>query len=424
MRRVVLLGGGYVTLHAYASLVRRLGGALCRGDVEIVVVSADDCHSFHGFTGEVLAGLLPLERTRTPLAEACPLARVVHGRATSVDVATRTLTVEPVGQDEGPVQLIGYDELVVGTGGREPVACVPGLAEHGHTLRGVGEIGQLVEHLRGLVARSAGERPTVVVAGGGIAGTELAAAVADLGGGVLDVLLVHRGDRLLPELRVSHPRLADRAEHELHRLGVRTLLRTCLAEVTADGALLALGEAAPDTTFVPGTVVATIGQVPVALPGLEHLPRDGRGRLVTRPDLGVAEGIWAAGDAARVLHPRSGEPVPANALWAIKTGAHAGRNVARALDGRPTRPFAYRGLGQAASYGLGRSIADLYGVELTGGVAWTLRMAFFLRFMPSRRRAARVVLDLAPLVAGRPRRGSIGADRPDRIPGEAATHAA
>ena len=58
MNRVVLLGGGYVTLHVYATLVRRLGRDVRRGNVEIVVISADHAHRFHGFTGELLAGMI------------------------------------------------------------------------------------------------------------------------------------------------------------------------------------------------------------------------------------------------------------------------------------------------------------------------------------------------------------------------------
>ncbi|SOC56649.1 NAD(P)/FAD-dependent oxidoreductase [Ornithinimicrobium cerasi] len=418
MTRVVLVGGGYVTLHACAELVRRLGSRVRRGDVEVVVISADDCHSFHGLTGEVVAGILPFERTRTPLAEACPLATVVHGTVTRVDPLARTVTVRRVGSERA--EELTYDELVVGTGGREPVGTVPGLAEHGLTLRGPGEIEALLGHLDQLLRQGervrydvgdAGadvtrDRHRVVVAGGGVAGAELAAAVADRGRGRLEVLLVHSGDQLLPELRQRHPRLAERSEHELERLGVRVLLSTRLWEVTEDGAVLRMGSGAQagQLVTVPGTVLATIGQAPVRLPGLEALARDGRGRLVTRSDLSVGDGLWSAGDAARVLHPRTGDPVPANALWAIKGGAHLGRNLARALQGRPTRPFGYQGLGQAASFGLGRSVGDLYGVELTGQLAWTMRMAFFLRFMPSRRRAAAVVADLAALtVGGRPK---------------------
>ena len=85
MNRVVLLGGGYVTLHVYANLVRRLGRAVRRGDVEIVVISADRAHRFHGFTGELVAGMIDRDRLATPLDEAMPLARIVIGRAVDID---------------------------------------------------------------------------------------------------------------------------------------------------------------------------------------------------------------------------------------------------------------------------------------------------------------------------------------------------
>jgi NADH dehydrogenase len=91
-------------------------------------------------------------------------------------------------------------------------------------------------------------------------------------------------------------------------------------------------------------------------------------------------------------------PVPANALWAIKGGDHIGRSIARELRGRKARRFGYRGLGRAASFGLGEGIAELYGLRMTGAAAWMLRLVFFLRFMPSRRRAAGVIADLVRYV--------------------------
>ena len=386
MTRVVLLGGGYVTLHAYKALVRHAGRAVRRGDLELVVISADDSHSFHGFTGEALAGLLPYERTRERLDGLMPHARVVLGRAVGIDADGRVVHYEPVG---GPgTETIGFDALVVGTGGREPSHTVPGLAEHGFTLRSPGDIQRLVTRVAAAAASDIGRPHRVVVAGGGLAGVELAAAVADRGGLRIRVDLVHSGEAVLPDLRAEQPRLARRAEAELDRLGVHVRTGTRIVSVAHDHVLLSDGSRLP-----ADTVVATIGQRPVRVPGLDER-RDPRGRLVTRPDLSVVDGVWAAGDAACVLHPGTGLPVPANALWAIKAGARAGSNVARHLAGRPTRAFGYRGLGQAASFGLGRSVSELYGVPFTGWVAWVLRMAFFLRFMPSRRTALRVVGDL------------------------------
>jgi len=388
-----MVGGGYVTLHACIQLRRALRRDIGAGAVELVVISADDAHNFHGFTGEVLAGMMPLRRTRTPLERICRPAEVLHGRVTAVDRDNRIVIYLPVGAEE-PADL-RYDELIIGTGGREPVEAVPGLAEHGYTLRGPGELGRfvaVVEHL----STADGPGGRVVVAGGGLAGVELAAAVADRGRGRIAVDLVHAGEHLLPALRADQPGLARRAECDLIGLGVRVHPVVRLAGVTTNAAVLSDGRVLP-----ADAVLGVIGQRPLPIAGLDADLRDAGGRLVTRPDLSVADHVWAAGDAARVLHVHTGVPVPANALWAIKGGAQVGRNVARVLRGRPARRFGYRGLGQAASFGLGRSIAELYGVPFTGPLAWVLRLSFFLRFMPSRRTAVSVVGDVAKVLRGK-----------------------
>lgn len=387
MRRVVLLGGGYVTLHAYGAIARRLRGELRRGEVEVVVISADDVHSYHGFTGEVVAGLLPIGLTQTPLVEAMPRARIVHARVTAVSLDDRSVTYD----DGSGRSAVSYDALVVATGGREPAL------EGAATLRRPGGLADLLA--------TADDGPVVVV-GGGLAGVELAAAFADRGS---PVTLVHSGDRPVPALRAQQPRLAARCDRELSRLGVAVRTGVRAVAATPDGVRLSDG-----SELAASVVVATTGQRAVVLPGLEDLPRDELGRLVTGPDLLVAPDVWSAGDAARVLHPRSGEPVAANALWAIKAGDQVGRNVAHALRGRPGRPFRYLGLGQAASFGVGHGIADLYGLPITGWAAWLLRVGFFMRFMPSRSRALRVP---AALVAANRQGARIRAERSATVRG-------
>jgi NADH dehydrogenase len=411
--RVVLVGGGYVSLHAYRELAHRLRRELRRGVVEIVVLTADEAHSFHGFTGEVLAGMLPFDVTRTPLDRAMPRATVVHADVTHVDAVGRVVSY--VDLRTGASRELGYDELVVGVGGREPLATVPGLAEHGRALRVTGGIRALHELLREAVVAGT---PTVVVAGGGLAGAELAAAIADGGQGRTRVVLVHSGDRLVPELAADFPRLGRYAETQLRRLDVDLRLAARIVAVAPDHVRLSDGTAIPCTI-----VLGTIGQRAVTLPGLDRLSRDPAGRLLTAEDLSVCPGVWAAGDAALVQHPVTNDPVPANALWAIKAGEHVGRNVARTLLGRPTTRFRYRGLGQAASFGIGRSAAELYGISFTGWPAWGLRLVFFLRFMPSRRNAWLTLRNTAAALRGR-RPGfaeAVGGPQPsDAEPGMAA----
>lgn len=383
--QVVIVGGGYVALHAYRALIAGAGSR-----VAVTVISADDCHNFHGFTGEVVAGMLPLELTRTPLREVLREADFVHGRVQSVDTVLKSVRVQRVC---GQIQEISYDHLVVGTGGREPVATVTGLAEFGHTLRGVGDLSNLMTHLDTLLCSSS--TSTVLVAGGGLAGVELAAAVADRARNAkasITVILAQSAAELLPALAAEQPRLVRRARRELGLLGVGLRVHARLSRVTATEAHFADG-----TSMAVDLVLGVLGQRPVVLSGLELLPHDISGRLLTGPTLQVAPDVWAAGDTAVVLHPQTGVPVTANALWAIKAGAHVGRGIARTVNDRAPRPFGYRGLGQAASFGMGRSIGEVYGIPLTGALAWLTRLAFFLRFMPQRRRAVRVVTTLVAL---------------------------
>lgn len=404
--RVVLLGGGYVALHAYRAMVARGGSR----NLAITVISADDCHNFHGFTGEVVAGLLPVEVTRTPLAAVMPGADVIHARIIAVGREGRVVTVQPV--SGGPARTIEYDELIVATGGREPLDRIPGMAEHGYTLRAPGEFERLLEQLSELVTgvgSRVGELPVAVV-GAGMAGVELAAAIADrlhCAGAGNPVLLLHSGSAVLPVVRQQHPRVAARAERELARLGVQVVAGSPVARVV-DGAV----EFGDGTRRQVAVVLATTGQRAVVTPGLADLPRDDTGRLLTDPYLRVEPGIWAAGDAARIAHPGTGAPVPANALWAIKAGAALGRNISRTTAGRPPKRLRYRGLGQAMAFGVGRSATEMYGIPIAGATGWVLRLGFFLRFMPQRRRAARVVGALLslpfrgrfPLPAGVPHR--------------------
>lgn len=398
---VVVLGGGYAAVWGYRAMVRRLRRHLRTGRVRITVVSASTSHAFHGWTGEVLAGLVRHEQTRTPLDELVPRARLVHGRAVAVDTVARTVAVDTAhGRRDVP-----WDHLLVGVGSVDATT-IPGLARHGLSVKGEWALMGTCDHLddavrRALAATDPEERRrllTVVVAGGGFAGVEMAAAIAERLQARRDqvapddrprVVLVHSGDALLPEIRPRFGRLADYAMEQLEAVGVEVRRHTRLTRVTAQGA-----ELDDDSTIPAATVLSTVGQAMVPLAGTESLDRDDRGRLTTDAWLRTSQpGVWAGGDTAAVPHVVRGTPCPPNALWAIKHGVRVGDNIARSIRGRRLRKFRFLGLGQAASLGVGRGAVELYGVTLTGWMGWIARWGFFHWFMPSRRRALATIRD-------------------------------
>ncbi len=384
--RVVVVGGGYVGLDACRALRRGAGRQLARGEVQVTVVNPTPYHTFHGFTGEALGGQLALTRTLTPLRPLLPGAEVVQGTVTRVDLTMQRVQVTRPGAE---ATWLPFDHLILGVGSADPFGRVPGLREHGWTLKRP----QDMQAFRAQVgARFAARTPTTFnVIGGGYAGVEMAAALRErqrregLPG---DVHLISAGG-VLDTLPAELAGLRAHARASLEALGVQLHEHARVQAVEPLGARLEGGTLRrADLTLLAAGIVHT------ALPGTEGLPRDERGRLLTDEFLRVTgcHNVWAGGDAACVRQPRGEDP--ANALYAMKHGLCIGRNVARSVRRLPLRPFRYAGLGQSASLGRWNAITELRGVTFTGPVAWLMRLLFFTWFMHSRAQGARVLLDL------------------------------
>ncbi|MEU7767794.1 SDR family oxidoreductase [Nocardia sp. NPDC049190] len=409
--RIVLVGGGYTSLLAYRALRWRVRRAMARGSVQISIIAPGGAHHFHGWTGELLTGVLALANQRTFFTDVWPDAEVIDGVVTMVDLPGRTVTVRATdavtGASTDRTTVLHYDQLVLGPGSADG-DMVPGLGENALSPKKPAELAKLHQRLQALAADPDAAASTIVVVGGGLAGVEMCAAVSEwfVRAGVRPsprIVLVHSGAELLPELRPRFRRLANYAHDRLVEYGVDIRTGTRVDKVIQHKVVLADG-----TVLAADLVIAALGQRPVRIPGTEELERDPDGRMRTDGHLRVPgqAGVWAGGDAAAVPHLVTGDTCPPNALWAIKHGSFIGRNIARDLRGRRPLRFSYLGLGRAGSLGVGKGVLHLYGIQFTGRLAWVLRASLFVRFMPSRRRAVGTTRELVALLG--PTRRRIG----------------
>jgi NADH dehydrogenase len=235
---------------------------------------------------------------------------------------------------------------------------------------------------------------TFVFVGAGYAGVEALAELADL---VRDALryyptlrdevqhwvLVDAAPKILPEIPTK---LGDYAAHELERRGIDIRVGTTLTEVEAHAAVLSDGD-----RILTSTVVWTAGVR--ANPANERLglPLDERGRLKVDSLLQV-EGVphaWALGDGARIPN----EATPGG--FDPPTSQHAlrqARRLVKNLTGTP-RPYRYRMLGQVATLGRYKGIADVMGLRLKGFAGWFVTRTYHLYQLPLFTRKLRVVAD-------------------------------
>ena len=102
------------------------------------------------------------------------------------------------------------------------------------------------------------------------------------------------------------------------------------------------------------------------------MPLDRAGRVRAEPTLAVPghPEIFVVGDICALQ--QDGKPLPGVAQVAKQEGAHAARNVLRAVRGTPLAPFRYRDYGNMATIGRGSAVADIGPIKASGFLAWLI----------------------------------------------------
>ncbi|MGH7325994.1 MAG: cyclic nucleotide-binding domain-containing protein [Candidatus Rokuibacteriota bacterium] len=183
--------------------------------------------------------------------------------------------------------------------------------------------------------------------------------------------------------------LQEEIGREHAKRGVEIRLNIRLYGATAEAALLDGGEQIPTRTLV-STVPSGPNPVVAALP----LARE-RGRIVVGPDLEVPghPGVWAVGDCAWIIDAKSNEPCPPTAQHAIREARCAAGNIVATLGGTPRRAFAFKALGKMGALGHHSAVAEIFGVKLSGFLAWWLWRTIYLMKLPGLDRKIRVAAD-------------------------------
>jgi len=384
----LILGGGF----AGAWVARLLGK---RG---ATIVSPENFMLYTPMLPEAASGTLEPRHVVVPLRMMCPYSELILGRVTTLDEQRRGVQA----QTGERLLWIAYERLVVAIGSIARTLPIPGLAEHGRGFKDLADAIALRNHVLGrLEAATAAPTEahrrrelTFVFVGAGYAGVEALAELSDL---VRDALryypelrntarrwvLVDAAPRILPEIPT---RLGEYADEELRRRGVDVRVGTTLVSASPHAVELSDGE-----TILTGTLVWTAGVRANPLLAELGLPLDDRGRVRVDETLRVEErqNVFALGDCAAVPNEATPDhPDPPTSQHALRQA----RCVARNLTGE-SRSYRYRMLGQVATLGRYRGIADVLGLRLRGFPGWFVTRTYHLYQLPLLSRKLRVVTD-------------------------------
>jgi NADH dehydrogenase len=314
-------------------------------------------------------------------------------------------------RNDGTAGSIHYTHLVLACGAAADLAEIPGLAKRGYALKTVVDAIDMGDDVIGNFELAASEPDagvrqrllTVVVIGGGFSGVEVAGHIADLMRAVRRfypelkstehrIVLLHKGDHLLPEL--NHQSLSGFTLRKLRKNKIEVRLKTAAEKATSVAVQLTSGE-----RIETGMIVCTVGtETHPLIKGL-GFPLE-KGRLKTDSDMRIkgVDNLWTLGDCSLVPNAYNGRPCPATAQFAIEQARQLAKNLERVSYGAATKPFNFRPRGMLASIGHRNAVAEIYGVKLSGFVAWFLWRGIYLSKLPTFSRKLAVAIGWASAI--------------------------
>jgi NADH:ubiquinone reductase (H+-translocating) len=394
--KVVIVGGGFAGLYA--------AQALKHAPVEVTLIDKRNFHLFQPLLYQIATGSL------SPGEISAPLRAILSKQKNTSVLMGEVVDVDPIAKfvvlKDGAH--IPYDSLIAATGSQSSYFGNDAWREWAPSLKSVEDAIAIRHKL--LFAFEAAERVhdqpeerrewlTFVIVGAGATGVELAGTLGEIANETLkhdfryirpeeaQIFLVDGASRILPAYSES---LSRKAEKSLLKLGVRFRPNLRVTGVDGDGITFkTVGEGgAPTEGHIRAkTVIWAAGVTSSAFTGV-LAKRTGAetvkgGQIKVNSDLTIPNypDIYVAGDQAWYLDTK-GKPLPGVAQVAMQEGSYAANAIVRKVRHQaPPKPFKYFDKGSLAVIGRGSAIAHVFGVDLSGFLAWLIWLFIHLLYI-------------------------------------------
>lgn len=369
-----------------------------RAPAEVTLLDRRNFHLFQPLLYQVATGSLSPGDIAAPLRGVLSSqknATVLLGEASDIDPDSKRVTLA-----DGSV--FEYDALIVATGSKTSYYGNDSWREVAPSLKTVEEATAIRHKLffaferaeRAETEEEALHWLTFVIVGAGATGMELAGALAEIANQTLrhdfrkinprnaSIILMEGGERVLS----AYPEaLSAKAEELVTHLGVDVLKGVMVTGVDANGVTYRRGDttehlAAKTVLWAGGVTTNSFGRT---LAERTKAETDRSGRIKVTPQLTVPNypDIYVVGDLAASFDEK-GKPLPGVAQVAMQGGVYVAKAIRAKLAEKPNdKPFRYFNKGDMAVIGRAAAIANIFGFQVSGLLAWLVWLFIHLMYI-------------------------------------------
>ena len=402
LRRILILGGGYAGIGTLRRLQKEFEDSV---DVGISIVSEDNFFLSTPLLAEMAAGHVEPRHISTPIRTFCQRARYYQAGVKSIDLENHRVLIQR-NIDSKPKEM-RYDYLVLTLGGKTNYYGNKSIENNTMTIKTLEDALALRNRIISMLENADQENDvelqsrmvTFVIVGGGFSGVETAGVIHEfvtssaqryyrnIEPGAIRVILVSATKKILPEIGD----LGTYAERALRNRGLEIFTNTKLASVDSNSATL------DDGTVIPSKTVVWAGGIKaspvIAALDVEH-GSSNRVMINSLLQLESHPEVYALGDCAYLIDSHTDKPYPPTAQNAIRQAKIVAHNVTAAIKSRSNfKPFTYESVGSMATIGKRDGVALLFGIKITGILAWLLWRNYYLSRLPSLEKRIRVAID-------------------------------
>lgn len=413
MTNILILGAGFGGISAALKLEKQFNN---NRDFKITLIDRNNFHLFTPSLYEVATTYGLIEDNFAQYLRgsvAIPIAEILENKKVNfIQAEIKELNLKEKNVVTNGGNRIDFDYLVIGLGGESEFYGIPGVQEYAFNLKSVDDAVALYKKVKetyeNYKKEGTGRTIKLAIIGGGFTGVELAAELGCCVGNIIKELKLSRACTSISLFQgdsVILPALKDKTRKTIERrLGTEMVQIQTNSPVTEVGPnFIRIKDRGEPLNF---DVVIWAG----GIRGSRLLENTGlkltkKGTIevnkflqAKNSDDTTNENVFAIGDSATLIDPKTGKPVPAMAYVAYDQGTAAAENIIR--DAKKEKLSPYKPFYDAWIAPAGGKWAYFYykGIGIAGFWGYLLRqmvdLRHFFRILPFKKAVALFFKDL------------------------------